>query len=222
MAVQFNLPARVPPQLLQAQDVLAFAQSLSGVMDYRRHVLRSEKAYPTGGQTKLTFFDQNIGAATKLEGDTNLQQPSVLSNREMFIIMDVRVWPLPAQVDYYAAAAGTPVAFGEWMEVMFRNCWLDVKIGRKKIIDTQGPLGMFNPGFGPGTVIAGNATVTKNVQWPNFGTPDVSSIFILDPPVTILPGQVIECAANWITAVVVTTAGKLGVYLNGYLFAEAQ
>ncbi len=215
-------PFGIPETFLLGKDFMSFLTKVPTLLDARRHVLRSEKTYPTGGQTKLTFFDQGTGAATNQEGDTNLQQASQLSGQEIFVVLDVRMLAIPAQADYDTAAAGTPVAFGQWTEVMMRNCWIDFKIGRKKYIDTIGPLALFSPGFGPVPVFVSSATVTRNIAWPSFGTPDTKSLWLMDPPITIVAGENIEAAAFWRTALAVTTAGKLGMYLNGYLIGPAQ
>jgi hypothetical protein len=215
-------PFGIPDTFLLGQDFMSFLTKVPTLLDARRHVLRSEKVYPTGGQTKLTFFDQGIGAATQQEGDTNMQIASMLAGQEIFVALDLRMLALPARADYDTAAAGTPIAFGDWTEVMMRNCWLDFKIGRKKYLDTIGPLAMFSPGFGPVPVAVSLATVTRNIAWPSFGTPDTKSLFLLDPPITIVAGENIEAAALWKTALAVTTAGKLGMYLNGYLIGPAQ
>jgi hypothetical protein len=215
-------PFGIPDTFLLGADFMSFLTKIPGTLDARRHVLRSEKAYPTGGQTKLNFFDQNIGAATKNEGDTNMQLASMLAGQEIFVALDLRMLAIPAQADYDTAAAATPLAFGQWTEIMMRNCWVDFKIGRKKYIDTMGPLALFSPGFGPVPVFVSSATVTRNVAWPSFGSPDTKSLFLLDPPITIVAGENIEASANWITALTVTTAGKLGMYLNGYLIGPAQ
>src|SRR5712692_5727866 len=120
-------PFGIPETFLLGQDFMSFLTKVPTLLDARRHVLRSEKAYPTGGQTKLTFFDQNIGAATQQEGDTNMQVASMLAGQEIFVALDLRMLAIPAQADYDTAAAGTAVAWGQWNEVMMRNCWVDFK-----------------------------------------------------------------------------------------------
>lgn len=217
-----NPPVGIPETFLIGSDFQDFITKIPTLLDARRHVLYSYKAYPTTGQTKLTFFDQNVGSAVNNEGDTNMQQASMLSGQEMFVVLNVRMSALPAQADYDTAAAGTPVAFGQWNEVMFRNCWINFTIGRKKYIDTIGPIGLFSPGFGTGTVIAGNPTVTRNVAWPNFGSPDTKALWLQDPPITIVAGENIQADANWKNLLTVTTAGKLGMLLDGYLIGPAQ
>ncbi len=151
-----------------------------------------------------------------------MQQASQLAGKEMFVVLNVRLVPIPAQADYDAAAAASAVAFGQWMEVMYRNCWFELKIGRKKYIDQVAPLAVFSSGFGPGTVSSGVATVTRVESWPNFGTADIKSVWNMDPPITIVAQENIDCAAYWKTALAVTTAGKLGCIFDGFLVGPAQ
>src|SRR5260370_32173050 len=207
-------PVGIPENFLLGQDFMSFLTKVPALLDARRHVLRSEKVYPTGGQTKLTFFDQGFGQATQQEGDTNMQMASQLSGQEIFVALDVRMLAIPARADYDTAAAGTPIAFGDWTEVMMRNCWINFKIGRKKYIDTIGPIAMFSPGFAPVPVFVSSATVARNIAWPAFATPDTKSRFLMDPPITIVAGEDIEAAAEGKTSLSITPAGKLGMYLN--------
>ena len=85
------------------------------------------------------------------------------------------------------------------------------------MIDTVGPLSIFSPGYGPGTVIAGNATVTKNVQYVNFGSPDNNALWLMSPFITILPDQNISAEMIWQDLKLVTTAGRCGIGLGGLL-----
>src|SRR5260370_8730424 len=141
-----------------------------------------------------------------------MQMASQLSGQEIFVALDVRMLAIPARADYDTAAAGTPIAFGDWTEVMMRNCWINFKIGRKKYIDTIGPIALFSPGFGPVPVFVSSATVTRNIAWPAFGTPDTKSLFLMDPPITIVAGENIAASAEWKTSLSITTAGKPGIY----------
>jgi hypothetical protein len=216
-----GLSGDVVQALLADQNYLAYATNQQKNLFARRHALYSRKAYPTAGQVKLTFFDQGIAAATNKEADTNLLgQGSRLGGSEMFVILSVRVEIFPAQADFYTAAAGTPVAFGEWVKAFHTNSpYLNLTINRTKVIDTVGPLSLFAPGYGPGTVIAGNATVTKNVQFPQFGSPDTTSIWTVTPFITILPDQNILGEMVWqdATSSQLTTAGRTGIMLGGLL-----
>ncbi len=64
---QGMIPAGLPMNFLLGRPFLDFITN-TDILDARRHLLYSFKTYPTGGQTKLSFFDQNIGAATNNEG----------------------------------------------------------------------------------------------------------------------------------------------------------
>jgi len=208
--------------LLEDQNYLRYATSQQKNLFARRHALYSRKAYPTAGVAKLTFFDQGIGAATNKEADTNLLgQGSRLGGSEMFVVLSVRVEIFPTQADWFAAAAGTPTAFGDWVNAFHTvRPFLNLTLNRTKIVDTVGPLSLFSPGYGPGTVIAGNATVTKNVQFPQFGSPDTTAVWTMTPFVTILPDQNILGEMIWQTATALSAgsaAGTCGIMLGGLL-----
>lgn len=213
------LPGGVVEQLLQDDNYIKYATSAQKRLFARRHYLYSRKAYATTGHLKLTFFDQGIGAATNREADTNLQgQGSRLGGNEMFVILSVRVEIFPAAADFDAAAAGTPVAFGQWVTAFHTvSPYLNLIINRTKVIDTVGPLSMFAPGYGPGTVVAGAATVLRNVSYPQFGSPDTTAVWTMTPFITILPDQNISGEMIWQALSTVTTAGRAGIGLGGLL-----
>src|ERR1700675_1383441 len=183
------------PQSFVTQQFLAggsFTQFATQYGGGGREIIReptySFKAYPTAGQTQLTFFDQGFGAATNGFGDTNMQQPSNFPQGEAFLVTNIRVIPLPARADYEGAAGATPVCFGDWTEVMNRNCGREVGWAQKPYLRV-GPLVGFPQGFGSQTVVEGNATVTKNISWPSFGSQDQKALFLLQPPLAIAAMQ---------------------------------
>lgn len=213
----------LPQSFFLSADFDAFAAEFRGadIKEVHRHTLYSFKTYATTGHTELLFFDQNIGAATNGLGDTNMQVGGQMAGNESMIIMNIRVIPMPAQADYDTAAAGTPVAFGQWLEVMQRNCWLVLEIADKPYV-TVGPLLMFPAGCGPGTFVAGNATVTRNVSWANNGDPSNRALWVQDPPIAVLPNRTLRLFMRWRAVLTVTTAGKLGSALDGYRVRAVQ
>jgi hypothetical protein len=213
----------LPQSFFLSADFDAFATEFRGanIQEVHRHSLYSYKTYPTTGQVELLFFDQNIGSATNGLGDTNMQVGGQMSGNESMIIMNVRVVPLPARADYDTAAAGTPVAFGEWTEILNRNSWLVMEISDKPYL-TIGPLSMFPAGFGPGTALTSLATVTRNIAFPGNGTPDSKALWIQDPPLAVLPNRTLRVYARWRAALLATTAGKIGVVLDGYRIRAVQ
>jgi hypothetical protein len=213
----------LPESFFLSADFDSFAAEFRGlgIKEIHRHSLYAYKAYPAGGQVELLLFDQNIGSATQGLGDTNMQVPGQMSGNEAMVILNVRVVPLPAQADYDTAAAGTPVAFGQWFEVLNRNCWLVMEISDKPYL-TIGPLSMFPAGIGPGTVVAGAATVLRNVSFASNGEPSNRSLWVQDPPLTVLPNRALRVYLRWRAALSVSTAGKIGCVLDGYRIRSVQ
>jgi hypothetical protein len=213
----------LPESFFLSADFDSFAAEFRGlgIKEIHRHTLYAYKAYVIAGQVELLFFDQNIGSATNGLGDTNMQVPGQMSGNEAMVILNVRVIPLPARADYDTVAAGTPVAFGEWFEVLNRNCWLVMEISDKPYL-TIGPLSMFPAGIGPGTVVAGAATVLRNVSFSSNGEPSNRSLWVQDPPLTVLPNRALRVYLRWRAALAVTTQGKIGVALDGYRIRSVQ
>lgn len=212
----------VIPNIGFAQDLTEFAAEFKGgVSEVVRWTLYSFNTYATTGHTQLIFFSTPVAQATNGYGDTNMQQAGAMAGNEAFVITAIRVVPQPALADYQTAAAGTPIAFGQWNEVLQRNVWLELRIGDKLYMQA-GPLILFPQGTGPGTVVAGAATVLANVSWMNNGSPDNKATYNVDPPLLILPTRTFSVTINWRTALAVTTAGKLGVWLDGYRVRTVQ
>lgn len=204
------------PNIGFSQELGQFAAEFQGgVSEVIRWFLYSYNTYATGGHTELIFFSTPVAQATNGYGDTNMQQAGAMAGNEAFVICAIRTVPLPAQADYDVAATMTPVAFGQWNEVFSRNTWLELRIA-DKLYQQGGPLIRFPQGDGPGTVVAGAATVLRNVSWFNNGHPSGMATYKVDPPILILPTRTFNVTLRWRTALAVTTAGKIGVELEGY------
>lgn len=212
----------VIPNIGFAQELGQFAAEFGGgVSEVVRWFLYSYNTYLAAGHTELIFFSTPVAQATNGYGDTNMQQAGAMAGNEAFVILAIRAIPQPAQADYDTAAAGTPVAFGQWNEVFQRNVWIELRIS-DKLYQQGGPLIRFPQGDGPGTVIAGNATVTRNVAWFNNGHPSGMATYKVDPPLLILPTRTFNLTSRWRTALAVASPGKLGFELEGYRLRVIQ
>lgn len=209
-------PLNMIPNIGFSQELGQFAAEFQGgVSEVIRWFLYSYNTYATTGHTELIFFSTPVAQATNGYGDTNMQQAGAMAGNEAFVICAIRAIPMPAQADYDVAAAATPVAFGQWNEVFQRNVWLELRIA-DKLYQQGGPLIRFPQGDGPGTVVAGAATVLRNVSWFNNGHPSGQATYKVDPPILILPTRTFNLTFRWRTALLVTTAGKIGAELEGY------
>ena len=213
----------LPQSFFLSADFEAFAAEFRGanIKEVHRHTLYSFKVYAAAGQTELLFFDQNIGAATNGLGDTNMQVGGQMAGNEAMIILNIRVITIPALADVQTAAAGTPVAFGETLRTLTLNCWLVLEIADKPYV-TVGPLAMFPAGIGPGSVVAGAATILANVSYANNGDPSNRALWVQDPPIAVLPSRTIRLYMRWRAVLTWTTAGKIGAALDGYRVRAVQ
>ena len=221
--VGFDLmPTNIPQEFFAGQKWAAFATKVGGGRkEVIREPLYSMKVYAAAGQTQLTFFDQSFGVATNGYGDTNMQAPNFLPAGEGFLATNLRVTMLPARADYDGAAGVVAVSFGEVLEALIRNCWLEFWILSKPYLRV-GPLAFFPAGFGPPTTVAGVATVTRIYSWAGNGSPDSTALFLLDPPLLIQPLDNFYALMNWRAVLTWTTAGKAAVHLDGYHIRNPQ
>lgn len=205
----------LPANAMQLPDLVAFANEVKGIQEVVRWDLYSFKAYPTAGTAQLTFFDQTEGTATNGRADTNMVVAGALPGNQMHIQTSINVTPIPAVADAFAAATGKAVAFGQWYPILM-NSWLEFRISQKEEI-VGAPIALFPEGAGLGSTVFGAATVVTNPSFPGNGTPDNLAMFHLDPPTGILPTRPFTVSLNWRTLNTVTTAGRIGVNLDGWL-----
>jgi hypothetical protein len=215
--------AQMVPQIRGAEHISAipatfdwqrFMPGLKAVEEVIRQPLYSYKAYAAAGHTSLQLFDQTEGSATLLRADTNMKVAGALPGGEAQIVSAVKVVIFPAKADVQTAAAGAPPAIGEWLDVLYKGI-LEVSQSDKEYL-VGSPLAMFPQGFGLGTVYGGAATVLLNLSLPNNGAPDNKATFVMDPPFGLRPTIPFKVLLRWGTAVTVTTAGRIGVILDGW------
>lgn len=206
----------LPRSAMVLPDFQAFMNEVPGIQEVVPWPLYHFLAYPTGGTTQLLFFGQSEATATNGRADTNMVQPSVLPGNQMHIPVSINVTPIPAQADAFVTATNDAVAFRQWYPVLTQNCWLEMKISQKEVM-VGAPLTLYPESGGFGSQVFGAATVEQNAAFPGNGTPDNSACFHLDPPLGLLPVRPFQVALNWQTALAVTTAGRIGVTLWGWL-----
>lgn len=227
-----NLPGAarlniLPQSFFLGSQVADFAAEFrAGISEVVRWTLYDIRPYTTAGFTQRTYFSENIGTATGGYGDTNLQVSGAMAGNESHVCQYLRIMPLPAQADFdnSVTASVQAVAFGQWHEVLGRTCWLEWKIADKTYM-LGGPLFLFPAGMGPGSVIANASSalaITRNISYINNGDPSNRALYLIDPPLAILPNRSFVVNLNWQAAQSVTTAGKLGVFLDGYRVRAVQ
>lgn len=215
----------LPRSFLLGSDFQTFAAELKGFLEIIRWTWYSFKAYPVGGNTQILYFDQNIGQATNRLADTNMQVGGQLSGGEAMLVRNIRVVPIPAGADAFVLS-GEAVALRQWYNVLTLNCWLAASVGDKVYVQGA-PLTLFPAGQGLGSAYTANVQTgtgagPTNAALVQNGHPSNLALWETDPPMYVPSTRTITVSLNWITAQAVTTAGRLGVMLDGWRIRLVQ
>ncbi len=214
----------LPPSFFLGAQFADFAGEFrGGVEEVHRHTLYHMRPYAAAGYTERIFFGETSGSATNGWADTNMQVAGAMAGNEAMVVQYVRVLFIPDPADYNAANTATPVSFGEMLELYQDRVWLQLTIADKPYV-TGAPLLLFPAGMGPGSIVGGAATVLRNVSYAQNGSPDNRSLYLIDPPIAILPNRSFNVTIRWVVAqaVTTTTTSRLGVFLDGYRVRAVQ
>ncbi len=212
----------LPPTVYGMPDFSTFQNELRGYNEIVRWPLYSYKAYAAAGQTQLTFFDQTEGNATLGRADTNMQAANQLPGNQMHVAHSIRVMPIPAFADVTVIGVVGGTAAQEWYRVLTNGSWAEVIISDKLYL-IAAPLTLLPAGMGVGTFINNpGIALANNFSMVNNGLPSNEALFRLDPPLGILPTRTFSVTLNWRAVQAVTTAGRIGVTLDGWRLRAVQ
>ena len=212
----------LPPSVYAMPDFTAFQNELKGYNEIVRWPLYAYKAYPAAGSTQIALFDQTEGNATNRRADTNMQAPNQLPGNQMQVVHSIRVFTIPAEADVKVVGAAGAVAFEEWYSVLTDRCWCEVTISDKLYL-VAAPLTLLPAGMGVGSVFNNPGLAAGgSVGISNNGHPSNEALFKTDPPLGILPTRTFSVTLNWIAVITVTTAGRIGVTLDGWRLRAVQ
>lgn len=213
---------------LLGQNVADFAAEFrSGIQEVVRWPLYYYGAYAAAGATEIQLFGTAAGNATNGYGDTNMQQAGQMTGGEAHVVMSIRLKLIQAVADAFASAAIAPAYREAYMALECGGSgvtgnWLEFRIG-DKLYTQAGPLSLFPSGFGLGPVFSSTATTAvQSASVPQSGSPDNLAIWKQDPPTLILPNRTFNVTLKWRNAAALTTAGKIGVTLDGYRIRAIQ
>ena len=190
------------------------------------------QSYGTAGALSFTFFNTSVGSATNGFSDTNMDSSSVLSAGKRFAIFGI-------QVAFFPGAA-TAVEQGTTANLIPANAANDAKSVLEGIGNVQltildkpyyqiAPLAYLPSGFGvfvPSTAAtnaqqtAANASIISG--YANNGVPFVGAARRLRVPIPI-PQQVrFSVTVTFNSLITVSTASRIGCFLNGILIRAMQ
>lgn len=217
------MPGGVPESYFAGKAFEDFATKFPGLKDVQREPAYAFKAYPAAGLTSLTLFDESFGTATLGYADTNLVTPNQFPAGEAQLVTGLRLVPIPSSTDVFAVNASGLAALLQWYDVLQLNGWMEWWILQKPFLRIA-PLTAVPSGMGLGALATAGAAAAnlRNVGTVQSGSPDNRSVYVVDPP------QLLESLTNfyillqWRALNLVTTAGRIGVHLDGYHIRNVQ
>jgi|SRR5579871_2004848 len=191
------------------------------------------QSYAAAGTTlSYTFFNTSVGSATNGFADTNMDSSSVLSAGKRFAIFGISVAFFPG--------AATAVEQGTTANLVPANAANDAKAVLEgiaylqlSILDkpyyTIAPLAYLPAGFGAfvsSTAVANAQQTAANASfisgYANNGVPFVAAARRLRVPIPI-PQQVrFSVSITLSSTIAVSTASRIGVFLDGVLIRAMQ
>ena len=190
------------------------------------------QSYATGGATSFTFFNTAVGGATNGFSDTNMDSASVLSAGKRFAIFGIAVAFFPG--------AATAVTQGTTANIVPANAANDAKSVLEGIGNVQlsildkpyyqiAPLAYLPSGFGAYVSSASVANAQQTAAnasfiagYANNGLPFCGAARRLRVPIPI-PQQVrFSVTITFNSAITVSTASRIGCFLDGVLIRAMQ
>ena len=171
------------------------------------------QAYPTAGQTLLTFFQNPVGAIAGGLSTTNIRSAGQLPRPQEFLITGVQVTFEVGAVVAQAVAA----VQSNWQDVfdVSNSGNLDLFVGSKSYLG-DAPIGVFPQQWGVGGEAASGATTAMDYARP------VGKYYSITP-VKLPANQNFNVTLNWPEgAVPIVTAGVIGIRLDGFLYRLSQ
>jgi hypothetical protein len=215
-------------------DLAQFQVNRKDQLEVVRQTLYDFQAYAAAGVSQQTFFTVPAGTAAKTLASTNMTIAGSLPAPQRFLVQAIEVYffpgvlpavgPIAVATDtfvndvwkFYASGSGAGV---------FNPAFFQLFIGSKAYL-TEGAALMRFPPFGRLDGFAGMSDATTAAAALYSRTSYATAAgrpYILDPAILIEPSQNFNATLNWpVTVQTVTTAGEVGVVLNGVLVRNSQ
>ncbi len=181
------------------------------------------QVYPTGGQTQLTFFQNPVGAVAGGLSTTNVRSAGQFPRPQEFLVTGIQVTFEVGAAIAVDALARVQTNWQDAFDVANAGN-LELFIGSKSYLN-DAPLGVFPQQYGlSGAGDTSSATTTAATDIAkvlDYARP-VGKYYQITP-VKIPANQNFNVTLNWPEGVVtVTTAGVIGVRLDGFLYRLSQ
>lgn len=186
--------------------------------------------YLAAGQTQLLFFQVPQGQGGKLLSDTNMNLPGQFPSPTAFLVTGIMVPFFPANT--VVGAAGTQAAAAKTaaaatvatnlndVQIVANTGWLQVQVGSKVYL-VDAPLGKFPPNFSVGGLQSAAGTYAAGTQIISDFARAIGRYCEITP-LLIPMNQNFVVGAFWPALTVISTAGRIGVILDGFYYRQSQ
>ncbi len=209
-----QLMSVLPPSTVYMPDFQTFQAELQGYNEVVRSALYSFVAYPTAGSLDLLFFadSQTVGRQ-----NTNMETAGQLPGNQMQVVVGIRFKDIAPFADVQVTNTTPALAAGESYRLLTNNSWIEGFVSNK-LYTLVAPADFLPPGTGVGTFHTASAiaATTANFSHAQSGWPVNDSIFRQDPPLGILPTRPFQFRYRASVLNTVTTAHRVGIYLDGF------
>ena len=178
------------------------------------------QSYGTAGATSFTFFSVPFGSAPAGYDDTNMQLASQFPSPQAFLVTAIMVCFFPGATA--SATSTTAVAQTNINDVIAiaNTGRLEFNIGSKNYL-RDAPVGKFAPNFTVNgfTALLGTTTAPNLIQ---TGFARAAGRYYEITPILIPQSQNFQVQLLYGTAQTVSTTGRVGVILDGFLYRQSQ
>lgn len=197
---------------------ITFGDELEFISD----TLYDTETYAAAGQVQLPFFARGPGATIDL---TNLPLGNMIPDRQGFLVMSIRVYPLVIPRSIARSASGLAQASGALVDMLsiLNTGTLSFNFLNKDY--GTFPLWLMPAGAGANAVIAlegATGDPGAGIDFATNGIPDARNMYILEQPLFLPPMTKLGVVARWPVALATTAAIPLKVLFDGLMVRPVQ
>lgn len=209
-----QLMSVLPPSTVFMPDFSSFQAELKNYNEVVRYALYSFVAYPTAGSLDLSFFQDSQSVGRQ---NTNMELAGALAGNTMQVVVGIRFKDIAPFADVSVTNTTPALAAGESYRLLTNNCWIEGYVS-SKLYTLVAPADFLPPGNGVGTFHTATAVAATidNFSHAQSGLPSNAAVFRQDPPLGILPTRPFKYSYRSTVLNTVTTAHRVGLYLDGF------
>lgn len=194
-----------------------------------RQTLYDFTTYAAAGQTSLTFFQTPQGQNGKTLADTNMETAGSLPAGKNFLVESIQLYFFPGIEPTTEITTIAETEFSNDMYAVGKSGYLDLFVSSKSYLQ-EAPLMKFPPENALNIqashsmefkqAVAADAEKQVSTDYAYWDGP----VYVLNPPVRLVPTQNFKVDLRWPTAVALPSGvdARIGVVLDGILYRNTQ